>query len=99
MALNLKLHTQPEVPLEADCICPDKLQSLENNEISSLILFHGNRQVQLGDFFDCNGVFDGEIVLLRLNMDHWIERKITLYEVPPVVFFVIQIRFFFYLAD
>ena len=63
MALNLKLHTQPEVPLEADCICPDKLQSLENNEISSLILFHGNRQVQLGDFFDCNGVFDGEIVI------------------------------------
>ena len=75
MALNLKLHTQPEVPLEADCICPDKLQSLENNEISSLILFHGNRQVQLGDFFDCNGTFDGERIYY--NEDGTIDRVLN----------------------
>lgn len=63
MPLHLQLHTQPEVPLEADCICPDKLQSMKNEDISSLIVFHGNRQVQLGDFFDCKGNFDGEIIV------------------------------------
>ena len=63
MALKLKLNTKPDVPLEADCICPDRMQSLTNSEIENLTLFHGNRQVQLGDFFDCSGNFDGEIVV------------------------------------
>ncbi len=63
MALKLKLHTKPEVPLEADCICPDKIQSLNNSEIENLTLFHGNRQVHLGDFFKCSGEFDGEIIV------------------------------------
>ena len=63
MALHLKLHTQPDVPLEADCISPDRMQSLKNNEISSMTVFHGNRQVKLGDFFDCKGTFDGEITI------------------------------------
>lgn len=63
MALKLKLHTQPDVPLETDCICPDKLQSLSKNEIELLTVFHGNRQVSLGDFFSCNGEFDGEIIV------------------------------------
>ena len=63
MSLHLKLHTQPEVPLEADCICPDKIQSLKDSEISSMIVFHGNRQVKLGEFFDCKGEFDGEIII------------------------------------
>ncbi|GJM05517.1 MAG: tungsten-containing formylmethanofuran dehydrogenase 2 subunit C [marine bacterium B5-7] len=61
MALKLKLHTKPEVPLEADCICPDRMQSLSTTEIKNLTVFHGNRQVPLKDFFECNGNFDGEI--------------------------------------
>jgi formylmethanofuran dehydrogenase subunit C len=63
MALKLKLHTQPDVPLEADCISPDQLQSLSASEINTLTLFHGNRQVCLGDFFDCSGKFDGELII------------------------------------
>lgn len=63
MALKLKLHTQPDVPLEADCISPDKMQSLSNIEIQNLTVFHGNRQVQLKDFFECNGECNGEIVI------------------------------------
>ncbi|MEM6998493.1 MAG: formylmethanofuran dehydrogenase subunit C [Pseudomonadota bacterium] len=63
MALKLKLHTQPDVPLEADCISPDRFQSISHSEISSQIVFHGNRQVPLGEFFDCSGEFDGEIVI------------------------------------
>ena len=63
MALTLKLHTQPDVPLEADCISPDRFQSLNNNEISNLTVFHGNRQVPLGEFFECSGSFDNEIII------------------------------------
>jgi formylmethanofuran dehydrogenase subunit C len=63
MALKLKLHTQPDVPLEADCISPDRFQSLTNSDISALTVFHGNRQVPLGEFFDCSGDFDGEIII------------------------------------
>lgn len=63
MALKLKLHTQPDVPLEADCISPDRLQSLSSSEVSAQTVFHGNRQVPLGEFFDCSGEFDGEIVI------------------------------------
>ena len=61
MTLKLKLHTKPEVPLEADCICPDKMQSLSIDAIKELGMFHGNRQVLLKDFFECSGEFDGEI--------------------------------------
>lgn len=63
MALKLKLHTQPDVPLETDCISPDRFQSLSTTEISALTIFHGNRQIALGDFFDCSGDFDGEIII------------------------------------
>ncbi len=63
MALKLNLHTQPDVPLEADCICPDRMQSLSKSEIEDLIIFHGNRQVPLKDFFECSGEFDGEIFI------------------------------------
>ena len=45
MALKLKLQTQPDVPLEADCISPDRVQSLSSSEVGELIVFHGNRQV------------------------------------------------------
>ncbi len=63
MSVTLKLHTSPEVPLEADCISPDRFQSLSSNDISQLTVFHGNRQQQLGDFFDCAGTDDGEIII------------------------------------
>lgn len=61
MTLKLKLHTKPEVPLEADCICPDRMQSLNMTEIGDLVIYHGNRQVPLKNFFECSGEFDGEI--------------------------------------
>lgn len=63
MPLTLTLQTQPDVPLEAECLCPDKMQDLNHSALKRLIVLHGNRQVQLGEFFDCDGVFDGEIIL------------------------------------
>ncbi len=61
MPLTLKLHTQPEVPLEADCICPDRMQSLSLDDVQQLAVFHGNREHKLADFFTCSGDVDGEI--------------------------------------
>lgn len=61
MTLKLTLHTRPEAPLEADCVCPDRFKPLDNRAIAKLAVLHGNRQAELGDFFDCRGRFDGHI--------------------------------------
>ena len=63
MPLSLELHAQPDVPLEADCICPDRLQSLSLDEVRRQTVFHGNRQQDLADFFKCSGEVDGDIVI------------------------------------
>ena len=49
--MKLKLHTQPEVPFEAESITPGIINKLKLKEIEKLKLFHGNREVNLGDFF------------------------------------------------
>ena len=49
--MKLKLHTQPEVPLEAECISPKTINELKAKEIEKLKIFHGNREVNLADFF------------------------------------------------
>ncbi len=61
--MKLSLHTQPEVPLEAEVISPDGLAGMTGSQISGLTLFHGNQKVDLGDFFDVvdNGKSDLEV--------------------------------------
>jgi len=61
MSLKLSLHTKPEVPLEADVICPDKLNGVNEAAIAALTVFHGNDQTALGEFFTVKGHCDGEI--------------------------------------
>jgi formylmethanofuran dehydrogenase subunit C len=61
MSLTLSLHTPPEVPVEADCISPNRLVDANESAISSLTLLHGNEQTDLGDFFKVKGKYDGEI--------------------------------------
>ena len=61
MTLKLTLHTRPEAPLEAECVCPDRFKALDNRAIARLAVLHGNRPAKLGDFFDCRGRFDGHI--------------------------------------
>ncbi len=61
MSLKLSLHTKPDVPLEADVICPDKLNGVSEAAIAALTVFHGNDQTALGDFFTVKGHCDGEI--------------------------------------
>ena len=61
MALALTLETQPDVPLEAEAIAPERLDRLSESEIARQPVLHGNRQAALGDFFKVAGSVDGEV--------------------------------------
>ena len=62
--MKLTLHAAPEVPLEAEVICPDRLGGLSANEAARLPIFHGNEKVQLGDFFTVHGeAGDGSVTV------------------------------------
>ncbi len=51
----LQLHTQPEVPLEAEAISPPALVGLSESGIEHLQVLHGNAKAKLGDFFKITG--------------------------------------------
>jgi formylmethanofuran dehydrogenase subunit C len=61
VSLDLTLHTAPEVPLEADVLSPGPLGGLSALEAAKLVVVHGNRSAQLGEFFRVQGSGDGEI--------------------------------------
>ena len=51
----LHLHTSPEVPLEAEVICPSTVAGLSESGIEHLQVMHGNVKAKLGDFFKVTG--------------------------------------------
>ncbi len=55
MEPTLFLYRQPEVPLEAECITPQVFSALSQSGIEHLKVMHGNREAQLGDFFQVRG--------------------------------------------
>lgn len=61
MTLVLTLETQPEVPLEAEAIVPERLEGLSEAEIAKQPVLHGNRQAELGDFFKVDGGSNGQL--------------------------------------
>lgn len=63
MALEMRLDTIPEIPLEAELICPDKLSGKPAAEVAKLSVQYGSRQASIGDFFSVQGVCDDEIHL------------------------------------
>ena len=63
MSLRLNLKKKPDVPVEADSICPDKMEGLSLKDISALPLHHGNEQITVGDLFSITGKVNGEICL------------------------------------
>lgn len=78
MSTVLRLKEQPNVPLEAEVLCPDRIADLSNAEIRQLTVYHGKRQVPLEDFFDVEG--DGS-ENLELHGDlkkvRWVARAMT----------------------
>lgn len=55
MTTLLSLHSQPDVPLEADTISPDAITGLSELGIEHLQVLHGNIKARVGDFFKVTG--------------------------------------------
>lgn len=53
--LHLTLKQAPVIPLELDGITPDRVRQCTVTDVSKLPIFHGNRRVELGEFFDVTG--------------------------------------------
>ncbi len=51
MGLELTLKTSPEVPLEAECLTPERVEGLDAEAAAALPLQYGNQKATLGDFF------------------------------------------------
>ena len=63
MHTELRLTTPPEVPLEAECLSPDRLQGLSQSGIEHLQVMHGNRRAKVGDFFHVAGTGHAQLQL------------------------------------
>lgn len=78
MAITLQLKRPPTVPLEAEVITPNKFAELSNEEIRALTVYHGKRQLPLGEFFDVEGERSEDIVVRgELHKVRWIGRAMS----------------------
>lgn len=66
------------IPVEADCISPDRFSSLSAAEIAALPVWQGNQEGALGDFFRVEGAGGDEIVIAA-DVPHvkWVGRGMT----------------------
>ncbi len=76
--ITLRLKEQPNVPLEAEAIAPDRIAGLANDAIRALPIFLGKRQRRLDDFFEVEGSTSDQ---LEIHGDaskvKWIGRAMT----------------------
>ena len=61
MSLTLSLHAEPEVPLEAEALIPERFEGMTAAQIDAVPLLYGNQKAALGDFFRAAGAPDGEL--------------------------------------
>jgi len=61
VGLKLTLRNQPEVPLEAEVISPDRLDAVAPAKAGALEVQYGNQKAALGDFFDIEAHGDDEL--------------------------------------
>ena len=66
--IDLKLKKEPEFPLEAESISPDKFAGKKAAEIKKLPVYYGNEQLTIGDFFDVSGD-GGEVDDIKININ------------------------------
>ena len=79
MPLTLEIKQQPEVPLEVEGILPTSVQQLSVDEVKQQKVFHGNNEIELGEFFDVSGsAADNELHFVGdLSRVHWIGAKLA----------------------
>lgn len=62
--LHLIPIVNPLIPVELDGITPERLATMSLFEIAKLLVVHGNRQIELGEFFSLSGdASSGEFVI------------------------------------
>ena len=66
--VKLKLKKKPDFPLEAETITPDKFAGKSAAQIKKLIVYHGNEEKTIGDFFDVTGS-SGEVSETKIIID------------------------------
>jgi len=63
MPLEITLREQVSIPLEVDPIRLETVRELTADQVKSLTVFHGNKEPELGEFFDVKGsANDNEMV-------------------------------------
>lgn len=78
MTITFHLKRQPTVPLEAEVLSPDTIAPLSNSEIRSLTVYHGKRQLPLGEFFEVEGEQDEDLEIHGdLHKVRWIGRAMS----------------------
>lgn len=78
MPTTFHLKRPPTVPLEAEVLSPDVLGELSNAEICAQTVYHGKRQLPLGEFFDVEGEKSDDLVLHGdLTKVRWIGRGMS----------------------
>lgn len=65
--LTLVIRHRDSVPIEAECVCPDRLMPMALADIERLRVWHGNRQTALADHFVVSG--DGRDGCVRVEGD------------------------------
>ena len=77
MTLNIHLKNQPDVPLEVEGIVPNRMSGLSCSDVASQTVYHGNEEVQLGDFFTVDGDPTDQTICWHgeLSKVHWIGAK------------------------
>ncbi|MBI2191065.1 MAG: formylmethanofuran dehydrogenase subunit C [Planctomycetes bacterium] len=58
MSILLRLRNASPIPIEAECLSPDRLEGLAVKEIERLEVDHGNERARVADFFEV-GLRDG----------------------------------------
>jgi formylmethanofuran dehydrogenase subunit C len=78
MTTTFRLKRPPTVPLEAEVLTPDTVAPLSNAAIRELTVYHGKRQLPLGEFFDVEGAGSTELTLHGdLRKVRWIGRAMS----------------------
>lgn len=67
------------VPLEAECLVPERLAALTPGQIEALPVWHGNRTARLGEFFAVRGDPRDEVLRIDGDVAHvkWIGKGMT----------------------
>ncbi len=86
MSLVITVRNTSPIPLEVDSVRLETIRTQSPDDIKRTLVQHGNRQVELGEFFDVTGsaaddnelVWQGDCSRVKLIGDHLTEGKIRI---------------------